>query len=146
MGAAGTAAAKAQREAATALDARAARRTLPTAELIAAWRALEVEMRADAASTSSPSTAPLVPAALAFVGAFVAGVAAALFGAGLAMAAALAIGGAAGVVAALAMWLSQRGRGAEQAAIADRHARRRDRWALEVMPSLRTMSAVNSIS
>ncbi len=133
------AAAKAQRERATAVETRVARRTLPTPDQIASWRALDAEVRADVASAASApsSSSALVPAALAFVAAFVVGAAAAMFALGLPTSAAVGAGLLLGLLAGLGVWASQRGRGTGQAAAAEQRLRRRDRFTQEVQPSLR---------
>ena len=132
------AAAKARRDEAAALDTQAARRTLPTPEQIASWRALEAEVQADAASPTSASAAsPVLPAALAFVGGCVLGAAVAMFGFALPLPVALGVGVVLGALAGLAVWASQRGRSSEHAAAAEQRARRRDRCAQEAQPSLR---------
>lgn len=137
------AAAKARRDEAAALEARVARRTLPTPEQMASWRALEAEVQADAASPTSASAAsPILPAALAFVGAFVVSVAGAMFGVSQRLPVALGVGLVLGALAGLGVWASQRGRSSEQATATEQRARRRDRFAQEVQPSLRAAGLV----
>ena len=156
--------AKTRRDEANDLDSAAARRTLPTPEQVAAWRGLDAEMRADAASaggrTSSAgesssartvevrTTSP-VPAAAAFVAGWVLAAAAAMFGLGLSMPAALGVGAVVGAALGFVVWTTQRSRTnaetmqaaqaaeAARAAVAEQRARRQERWRTEVMPSLR---------
>ena len=138
------AAAKARRDEAAALEARVARRTLPTPEQMASWRALEAEVQADSlvGVDLEVRTTSVLPAALAFVGAFVVSVAGAMFGVSQPLPVALGVGLVLGALAGLGVWASQRGRSSEQATATEQRARRRDRFAQEVQPSLRAAGLV----
>ena len=63
--------AQTRRSDASGIDQRVASRVLPTREQIAAWRTLEEELKASPVPTSAAPSSPLMPAALAFVGALV---------------------------------------------------------------------------
>jgi hypothetical protein len=132
------ASAQASRSEASDIDRRVAGRVLPTKEQISAWRELEHELKTD--SNQAPAAQPslLLPVALAALVAL-AGVAAGIrFGLGGSLVSALLGGFAGAAVAGGLVWVRLQGRVRAQSLEHELRARRRDRWAREVEPSLRT--------
>lgn len=129
--------AQAHRSEASDIDRRVAGRVLPTREQISAWRELEHELKTD--SQQAPAVRPslLLPALAALVA--LAGVAAGIrLGLGGSLIVAL-LGGLAGAAVAVGLvWVRLQGRVRAQSVEHELRVRRRDRWAREVEPSLRT--------
>ena len=128
--------AQARRSEASDIDRSVASRVLPTREQIALWRELEHALKSD--STQVPvQSSPLIPVALAAV-ATLAGVFIGIrLGIGWSVPVALLAGLLAAAMVGGLTWVSVQGRVRAQAAEHEQRARRRDRWAREVEPSLR---------
>jgi hypothetical protein len=128
--------AQARRSEASDIDRSVASRVLPTREQIASWRELEHALKSDSNQVPAQSS-PLLPAALAAVATFAGVFIGIRLGIGWSVPVALLAGLLAAAMVGGLTWVSLQGRVRAQSAEHEQRARRRDRWAREVEPSLR---------
>lgn len=128
--------AQGRRTDASDIDRTVASRVLPTREQIASWRELENALKSE--STQVPAQSPpTIPVALAAIAAFAGVFIGIRIGMGWSVPVALLAGLLAAAMVGGLTWVSLQGRVRAQSAEHEQRARRRDRWAREVEPSLR---------